>query len=82
MQTGVSVGVASQNISMTNDNATDRKHNNAVAALAYCFCQGADLIAGRNTVCAAINGHLFVRLRFSGAGNDAPSLRYGIYGRI
>ena len=53
----VSVGVAYQNNGISNYNSTDRKHNNAIAALGYSYCQGSDLSALRNALCAAIDMH-------------------------
>jgi hypothetical protein len=53
----VSVGVAYQNNGISNYISTDRKHNNATAALGYSYCQGPDLSALRNALCAAIEMH-------------------------
>ena len=53
----VSVGVACQNNGISNYNSTDRKHNNAIAALSYSYCQRADLSALRNALYAAIDMH-------------------------
>ena len=53
----VSVGVAYQNNGISNYSSTDRKHNSAIAALGYSYCQGPDLSALRNALCAAIEMH-------------------------
>jgi hypothetical protein len=53
----VSVGVAYQNNGVSNYSSTDRKHNNTIAALGYSYCQGPDLSALRNALCAAIDMH-------------------------
>jgi hypothetical protein len=55
--TGDSLGIAYPNNGNSNYNSTGRKHNNAVSALGYSYCQGPDLSALRNALCAAIDMH-------------------------
>jgi hypothetical protein len=51
------IGVAYQINGNYNYTSTDRKNNNAVAALGYSYCQGPDLSALRNALCVAIDMH-------------------------